>query len=223
MAELSGDHHLYRLGALLKAEFLISIDQVSRSLAILETVAPELVHQPGALHAQYERILALALFARGETNDAWRHYRRAERICVGHHDVAGLSELERACSAFKNTVETSSKKGPIVTIGEALQAFATLAIHTKEPETLARELLPLLIGSGAVTSATVTAQQQGADDVRYIASMGITEPASNIETVNRNLRIGECSEGVEVHIDCKTDIESDCNNQRGQTPRPHHP
>jgi len=38
--------------------------------------------------------------------------------------------------------------------------------------------------------------------------MRITETASNIETVNRTLRVGECSEGVEVQIDCKTDVES---------------
>jgi hydrogenase-4 transcriptional activator len=206
LAEISGDHHLYQLGTLLKAELNIRNGQVTDSLTILESAALELIHQPGTLHAQYERILALALSTNGEIDSAQRHYRRAARLYRIYNDVPGAYELDRSLPTFKDASECSHSGG-VSNIADALQAFAAIAIHTREPETLAQELLPLLIGSGAVTSAAVTSQHNS-EGQRQIAYMKSSDSPPNVETVCRTLRIGECAESVEVQMQCRTDIES---------------
>ena len=166
-AEASGDQLLRKLALLTKAELLDEAGAASELATILDGAIVDLNSYPD-LHAHYERVLACALAADGDSYAARTHFDRAKRIYDSLGHVPGLLELnrrwDRATTHFADRAALAPDapaphtEDPSARARIAVQTAAALTLHAGRPELLAREIVELLAATGCVRGAAVVAR-----------------------------------------------------------------
>jgi DNA-binding NtrC family response regulator/tetratricopeptide (TPR) repeat protein len=215
-AEASGDQLLRKLALLTKAELLDQAHASSALAAALDGAIADLNYYPD-LHAHYERILACALAADGDTYAAQPHFDRAKRIYDSLGHVPGLLELnrrwDRATSQASHTVPgpgaaTRHADDQAARARTALQAAAALMLHAGRPELLACEIVELLAVSGCVRGAAAISRDADGQ-VQTLAVSGEPPSADAPPQAAKRIAIGTARErAVEVLAASKPDIES---------------
>ena len=219
LASEAGDHLLWNLAQLTKAQLLQQDGRVSESLALLEPLLTTLVSQSPDLYAQYETILACALASAGQSDLAHAHRQRAERLYTSLRHAPGLLELSRCWDAAVQAAPapdpaaapSTSADGPVtrpLRAGHVLQAVAALLLHADRPEFLARELIDVLAQAGCVRRAiAVLTDQDGQREI--LAAIGDAGDVQDAAAWPRRLAIGSVRDrSVEVWLDPRDDIES---------------
>ncbi len=219
LASDAGDHLLWNLAQLTKAQLLQRDGRVSESLALLEPLLPTLLNQSPDLYAQYETILACALVSAGRSDVASAHRRRAERLYTSLRHAPGLLELSRCWDLAVQASSAPTEAPPPPASGDTpgasplrggpvLQAVAALMLQADRPEFLAHELIDLLAQAGCARRAVaLLTDQDGHREV--LSSIGDAGDTVDPSAWARRLAIGSARDrSVEVWLDPHDDIES---------------
>ena len=118
LAKETTDRLLYQVALLTKAEILQQLGRIDETLAALDLVAPALAEQPPDLWAHYDRILACALLAAGETGAALPHLHRARRLYESIRSAPGLLELSRRWDETLAARANGDPAGSLLDAGE---------------------------------------------------------------------------------------------------------
>jgi DNA-binding NtrC family response regulator len=220
LASESGDHLLWNLAQLSKAQVLQQDGRAAESLALLEPLLTTLVSQSPDLHAQYELILACALASAGRTDAGSVHRMRAERLYASLRHAPGLLELSRCWDA---AVQAARAPGAVITssastaaprpathgTGSVLQAVAAVMVQAGRPEFMAHELLDLLAQAGCVRRAVALLGDPDGE-VETLATIGDTGDAPlTAEAWPRRLAIGSLRDRpVQLWLEPKEDLEA---------------
>ena len=217
LANRSADRLLCYMALLTKAELLQQSGRHSEWNATLDLIVQNLSNSSPDLHAHYERILACALAADGDTYAAQPHFDRAKRIYDSLGHVPGLLELnrrwERATSQASHTAPgpgaaTRHADDQAARARTALQAAAALMLHAGRPELLACEIVELLAVTGCVRGAAAISRDADGQ-VQTLAVSGEPPSADAPPQAAKRIAIGTARErAVEVLAASKPDIES---------------
>jgi DNA-binding NtrC family response regulator len=220
LAGEAGDHLLFNMAQLTKAELLQQANRIPESLTLLESVVDNLASQPPDLYAQYERILACGLALTGDIDAARLHRERAERVYASLRHAPGLIELSRCWDAATNAAvdgqpdrrppaETPANDHARRAARSILETAAALVLHAGRPELLAHGVIDLLDKTGAVHHATaVSRTSDGRCDV--LASTGEPpKPDTPPDATERRMAIGSARDcAIEITVRPKNNIES---------------
>ena len=220
LAGEAGDHLLFNMAQLTKAELLQQANRIPESLTLLECVVDNLASQPPDLFAQYERILACGLALTGDIDAARLHRERAERVYASLRHAPGLIELSRCWDAATNAAvdgqpdrrpptEAPSNDQARRAARSILEAAAALVLHAGRPELLAHGVIDLLDKTEAVHHATaVSRTSDGRCDV--LASTGERPgPETPPDDTERRMAIGSARDcAIEITVRPKNNIES---------------
>ncbi len=187
-----------------KAEFMVLLEQKADALSLINDAVGRLLEEPVDLFAQYERLLGSALSTGTHAEDAIPHFQRAQRVYLGTHDAAELSELTRQYGAD----DSLSGEISVHTPSSLLHDVVATLVHASSPELLGCELARLLTtSSGARHSKVIAAWADGREDV--LATYTARGTVNGDVVSERTLTVGQCAgRSIEVRYVPKEDIES---------------
>jgi DNA-binding NtrC family response regulator/tetratricopeptide (TPR) repeat protein len=212
VANRSGDHLLFTMALLTKAELLQQTNRLEESTATLDTIVMDLLVNPPELHAHYERILACALAAGGNTDAARTHYERSKRIYSALSNVPGTMELSRcwdlAISRAAGPEHRATRADEATRARTILQRASALMLHAARPELLAAEIVDMLTETDCVRGAAAIARDNSGQ-VHLLASSGVAPSATTPPSSIKRIAVGvDCDRTVELFLDPKPDVES---------------
>jgi DNA-binding NtrC family response regulator len=216
-ARKTGDEHLLTLAEIFRFEVsAISGHARGESLPILEPVSNRLRLSPPAVHANYERALAIELARSGEVQLSKRHLTRAERTLKGLRSASGLLELNRGWQSAVSTAPLHDESRESTSIrslsnrsdaSDLLQNVAALLMHVGRPELLARDLLAVLAGSDSIEGAAALARSDDGT-LETIDAEGEVD-AIGERPADRRFALGQArNRQIEVAVRPRGDLES---------------
>ncbi len=186
LAARAGDGLLLKQVQLTKAELLQRLGMVSSSMALIEEIMPGLVGVSPELYARSEQILACALKA-GSNAAGQDHHDRALRIYKALGSVPRQQELALCWKepsaihehnkAAKGAADESDLERPDrVGARRSLHSLAMAFTQAARPDLVASELLQILVDTGCVDSAEISAVDS--NDVDRVPAAAICPSAS---------------------------------------------
>jgi DNA-binding NtrC family response regulator len=212
LASEAHDHLLHQVGLITKADLQRQLGRTRESFATLDLVVSSLTQQPPDLYADYERVIACALAATGES-EAAIHFDRAKRMYESIQNLAGLSELARSFSESAGGATTvdghGARRAPhaVAVARDVVQTIALLLRHHNRAPLIAKELVYLLSNADCVLQAqAVTVDVDG--KVAVLATYDAGNPGA-ADGIDRRLTVGAAGErSVELILKLRSDIES---------------